>query len=261
MERGTGKEQEGHIQKHTCRPTHPKREKYRKRKREKDVQGVKPFMALIWLLLLKALKGMVCFCDHRCNWKQDFGNLSFEWDETELGARYGLFAKGPWSCSESFQPTLGDWMTNKTEWGLQWSEPRSLSGAGQWTSAGFRTEKEGAMWGIIARKFGKVQGYSLLFPSSSVTAHVKKKKCMTKEKILIWTNEIHILFVTIPLKLYLVLVISVQIHCDRTETRFKLCSYLYLQSDPQILVRSLEPPWLWVTLGNFQTQVGSQCIL
>ena len=37
MGRGTGKEQEGHIQKHTCRPTHPKREKYRKRRRERKM--------------------------------------------------------------------------------------------------------------------------------------------------------------------------------------------------------------------------------
>lgn len=43
---------------------------------------------------------------------------------------------------------------------------------------------------------------------------------MTKKKILIWSNQIHILFLSeYFLKLYLVLVISVQIHCDQIETR------------------------------------------
>ena len=48
----------------------------------------------------------------------------------------------------------------------------------------------------------------------------KKKGRMTKKKILIWSNQIHILFLSeYFLKLYLVLVISVQIHCDQIETR------------------------------------------
>ena len=69
---------------------------------------------------------------------------------------------------------------------------------------------------------------------------------MTNKKILILTNKIHILFLSeYFLKLYLVLVISVQIHRDQIETRFKL-----------ILLISLVTKWAPISGRGWITTLG-----
>lgn len=58
-------EQERYIE--TYRAMGTKKEKYCKRKRKMSKEENYSFMALIWILLFKTLKAILCLCDHRGN--------------------------------------------------------------------------------------------------------------------------------------------------------------------------------------------------
>lgn len=58
-------EQERYIE--TYRAMGTKKEKYCKRIRKMSKEENHSFTALIWILLLKTLKAILCLCDHRGN--------------------------------------------------------------------------------------------------------------------------------------------------------------------------------------------------
>lgn len=86
-------------------------------------------MALIWILLLKTLKGMVYLCNHRWNWEKDFGTCPLSEIKLSSGRDTASLSKAPSLALRVSNLLWGteQMITDKAEQGLWWSERRSLS--------------------------------------------------------------------------------------------------------------------------------------